>query len=126
MENAFTSSTQGVDKKTREWEDNTDLQEVIDGVALTGNALTQYLFDNIDLPAVVNYLAATSVVHDNDHVAKNYFLYRDTEGDKEWRILGWDKDLTFGRNYTLVGQVLNDDLGRPRPLWSSVLRRPES
>ncbi len=110
MENAFTSSTQGVDKKTREWEDNTDLQEVIDGVALTGNALTQYLFDNIDLPAVVNYLAATSVVHDNDHVAKNYFLYRDTEGDKEWRILGWDKDLTFGRNYTLVGQVLNDTI----------------
>ncbi len=110
MYNTCDSSTVGVEKKTREWEDHSDLQGLVDGVALTGAALTGYLFDHLDLPAVVNYLAATNVMHDNDHVAKNYFLYRDTEGDQEWRMLPWDKDLTFGRNFTLLGDVLNDTI----------------
>jgi len=49
-------------------------------------------------------------MHDNDVVHKNYYIYRDTEGDEEWRFLPWDKDLTFGRNYTRFGGVLNDGI----------------
>ncbi len=31
---------------------------------------------------------------------KNYYVYRDTEGDGEWEMLPWDVDLSFGRNWS--------------------------
>jgi hypothetical protein len=114
MYNQLTSATSGVEKKTRLGENNADLQALVSGIQLSGPALESYLFDNIDLPAVVSYLAATVLMNDNDHVHKNYYLYRDSEGDGEWLFLPWDKDLTFGRNYTLTGGVLNDSM------WSST------
>lgn len=125
MYNELTSSTSGVEKKTRQEEDNSDLAALVAGCQLSGSALEAYLFDEVDLPAVINYLAATSLIHDNDHVAKNYYLYRDTEGDQEWRFLPWDKDLTWGRNYTGSGGVLNDTIWAARdpqshPLFGDV------
>ena len=108
MYNPCTSSTSGVEKVTRTWEGNQDLQGLIDGIQLAGAARAQYLFDHVDIPACINYVAATTVMHDNDHVGKNYYLYRDSDGDGEWRFAPWDKDLTFGRNYNNFGGVLND------------------
>ncbi len=110
MFNAGTSATVGVEKKTRQHEDHSDLQAFLDGVALSAPGRSDYLFDHSDVPAMVNYLAATSIMHDNDHLHKNHYLYRDSEGDGEWRYLPWDKDLTFGRNYTIAGAVLNDTI----------------
>jgi hypothetical protein len=68
------------------------------------------LFDNISIPAVINYLAVTTIIHDTDCSDKNYYLYRDTMGTGEWTFLPWDKDLTFGRNFD--GHVLKD------PIWA--------
>jgi hypothetical protein len=100
-------------KQGREWEDHSDLYDLIRNLAtLTGSSLKTYLFDNVDLPATVNYLAATALIHNNDHIAKNYFLYRDTNGTLRWRMWQWDLDLTFGRNYD--GAVLNDQI------WADV------
>jgi hypothetical protein len=111
MYNECTSAYSGVEKKSREWEDNSDLQALINGINLTGQALHNYLFDNVDIPESINYLAATSIMHDNDHVGKNYLLYRDTEGNKEWKMLPWDKDLTYGRNFVpWDGGVLSDEI----------------
>ncbi len=110
MYNEVTSSSWGVRKQTREWEGNQDLADLVAGVQLSGTALRDYLFDNVDVPEVISYLVATSLIHDNDHVAKNYYLYRDSDGDGLWRFLPWDKDLTLGRNYTLAGGVLNDTI----------------
>jgi len=125
MYNPVNSSTFNVDKKTRTGEGNQDLQDLVNGVQLSGVALDAYLMDNIDLPAVVSYLVATSLIHDNDHVEKNYYLYRDSEGDREWMFLPWDKDLTWGRNFTLFGGVLNDTIWasndpRSHPLFGDV------
>ena len=114
MYNQCTSANSGVEKKNRTWEGNQDLQALVNGVKLTGTALENYLFDNVDLPAVISYLVATSLINDNDHVHKNYYLYRDSDGDGEWRFLPWDKDLTLGRNYTLTGGVLNDSIWADR------------
>jgi hypothetical protein len=108
MFNTLVSSNAGVEKKTRKWEGNSDLSALVSGVALQGAARERFLFDNVDLPAVLNYVAATVLIHDQDHVHKNHYLYRDTEGDGEWRFLPWDKDLTFGRNYFTQYGVLND------------------
>ena len=37
--------------------------------------------------------------HVHDHGTKNYYTYRDTEGDQEWELLPWDKDLVFGKTW---------------------------
>jgi len=110
MYNQCTSAYTGVEKKNRTWEGNQDLQDLVNGVKLTGAALEDYLFDNVDLPAVISYLVGTALITDNDHVHKNYYLYRDSDGDREWRFFPWDKDLTLGRNYTTTGGVLNDSM----------------
>jgi len=121
MFNQLTSANSGVEKKTREWEDHSDLQALVSGCQLSGPAREQYLFDNVDLPAVINYIAATTLMHDNDHVHKNYYLWRDSDGDLEWQFLPWDKDLTFGRNYTLWGGVLNDTIWADNDPYSHPL-----
>ena len=110
MYNECTHAYSGVEKKTRHWEDHSDLEVLVQGVQLSGGALERFLFDHLDLPAVISYLAATVVIFDNDHIAKNYYLYRESDGDGEWRFLPWDKDLTWGRNYTIGGGVLNDEM----------------
>ena len=56
----------------------------------------------------MNYLAVNALIHENDSVAKNYFLYRDTFGSGEWSILPWDKDLTFGHNYRSRGGLSDE------------------
>lgn len=110
MYNTLSSATNGVEKKTRRDEDHQDLQDLVTALGLPGPDREIYLFDNVDLASCINYLAVTSLIHDNDHVAKNYYLYRDTEGDGEWTFLPWDKDLTFGRNFGAGGGVLSDGI----------------
>ncbi len=110
MFNECTSSTVNIEKKTREHENNSDLAALVAGVQLTGTPLNRFLFDHVDIPATISYLVGTSLIHDNDHVAKNYYVYRDTEGSGEWTMLPWDKDLTFGRNYGAGGGVLSDGI----------------
>ncbi len=112
MGNALMHATANVEKKTRTWEGNQDLQDLVDGVDLNNSVadFERYLFDNIDLPKVLSYLVGTSLMNDNDHMAKNYYLYRDSDGDREWSFLPWDKDLTFGRNWTQSGGVNNDSM----------------
>ncbi len=98
IDNPATSANDGAKKRTRLDEGNGDLQALLDGIHLPEPARTSYLFDHLNLPAVINYLAASTIMHDNDHISTNYYLYRDTEGTGEWMFLPWDKDLTFGRN----------------------------
>jgi hypothetical protein len=107
--NALDSSTEGVEKKTRLEEDHGDLQALVDGVKLAGEARTNYVFDHVNIPSVINHLAVGAILHDRDFGHKNYYVYRDTRGSGEWTILPWDKDLTFGRN-ALAGAVLNDTI----------------
>ena len=111
MYNPLNSATSGVEKRTRRDEDHSDLQALVDGLNdLTGEDKRRFLFDNINIPSVVNYIAATAIMNDNDHVKKNYYAYRDTNGSKEWLYLPWDKDLTFGKMWTPSGGCLDDEL----------------
>lgn len=94
---AGNNATNGVEKKTRLTENNSDLQALIDGLDLTGPALDRYLFDHIDLPRCVNMLAANSVIRNIDMGGKNWYAYRDTGRSGEWALLPWDLDLSHGR-----------------------------
>jgi hypothetical protein len=87
----------GVEKKTRTFENNADLQALIDGLALTGTNLNNYLWDNIDIPRCVDMLAGNSIVRNIDMHVKNWYIYRDTGRSGEWAILPWDLDLSQGR-----------------------------
>jgi len=94
---AGNTATAGVEKKTRRQENNSDLQALINGLDLTGQSLERYLYDNIDIPACVNMLAANSVIRNIDMHSKNWYIYRDTGRSGEWAILPWDLDLSHGR-----------------------------
>jgi hypothetical protein len=108
MFNQFTSSS-SVEKKTRQYEDNSDLASFVSSInSLSGTALTNYIFDNIDVPTMLNYLSGTVLVHQNDHPHKNHYLYRDSNGTGEWFFIPWDNDLTFGSNW--VGTSFADEI----------------
>ena len=95
------------EKKSRLDEDYSDLYDLVINVNQPpGQAVHDWLADNIDIPSLLNYNAVQSILHNNDHINKNYFIYRDTEGTQRWTLLPWDLDLTFGRIW--VGASLID------------------
>ncbi len=97
--NNFYTTSSTFEKKTRLYETGkADLDALIAGVAQTGTPLETYVFDNVDLPAMINYMATTCISQNIDASDKNHFAYRDTNGSKEWSMLPWDLDLTFGPN----------------------------
>lgn len=103
MYNTFTSvgnAASGIEKKTRKNEDSTDLVDLFNGISLSGEPLRQYLYDNVDVAQVVNFLAARIATGDVDCCHKNYYLYRDTNRSGEWQMWPWDVDLSFGRVWT--------------------------
>ena len=86
------------EKKNRHPEGLTDLQSVVTNLGLTGTALENWLFDNVDLPSWVNWHAGTVISQNIDASNKNYFIHRDTLGSREWSVIPWDLDLTLGPN----------------------------
>ncbi len=86
------------EKKTRHDEGYADLQAVVTAMSLTGTAREQWLFDNIDLPSFVNWWAGVVLTQNIDASDKNYYVYRDTNGSREWQVIPWDLDLSFGPN----------------------------
>ena len=98
----------GMQKKTRKEEDNSDLQSLIDGLDLGGTSLENYLYDNIDLPSTINYLATMTVIRNVDIQRKNWYLYRDTGKSDEWAMLPWDLDLSQGRQFDQANKYFNN------------------
>ncbi|MBN1854137.1 MAG: CotH kinase family protein, partial [Pirellulales bacterium] len=122
MFNQFTSGVDGVEKKTRLYEDNSDLVSFVQNVnSLFGQDLTNYLFDNVNIPMVLNYQVGTVLTHQNDHPHKNHYLYRDSNGTGEWLFIPWDHDLTFGSNW--VGTSFSDEIYADN---DSVLGKPSN
>ncbi len=99
MYNGVTSSRAGVEKKTRRHENNSDLQALVKGVSARNSNRAEFLFDHIDIPAMINYATAGIISQDFDRWAKNFYLYRDSNGSGEWLQIPHDKDLTFGNRF---------------------------
>jgi len=110
MFNGGTSGTSGVEKKNREYESNADLIAFVNGINQSGTALENFIFDNVDIPRQLNYLAATVLTQNNDNMRKNYYLYRDSEGSGEWTQMPWDVDLTFGSHYMTNDSIAHDGI----------------
>lgn len=84
-------------KKTRLDEDDSDIQILYDNLTtLQEQELKQYLLDNLNIPAIVNYHAVSAATfHDDWSFIKNIYEYRDTEGTGRWEYLPWDLDNVF-------------------------------
>jgi spore coat protein CotH len=94
-------------------EDYTELWSfLLDLNNTSGTQLTNLLRDEVDIPGMINYIAVMTIIHNNDHMKKNYFAYQsDVTG--RWVFYPWDLDLTFGRNFT-GSSGLTDEL------WADV------
>jgi hypothetical protein len=104
------------EKKTREFEGATDITAFYNGMIQTGDAKLVFGYDNVDVPATVNFLAANSMVHNNDLGHKNYYLFRDSTGSLLWRILPWDNDLAFGHNWVSGPGYFDDTIYTANPV----------
>lgn len=82
-------------KRTREWDATWDLDALVAGVDENNPNRNQYVMDNVDVAAVINYLAATVISSDYDHETHNFFLYRDNDGTGRWQPIPWDRNLAF-------------------------------
>jgi hypothetical protein len=95
------SDVSGGEKKTRKTEGTQDLAELIAGFRNGTTATrTTFLYDNLDVPGVINFLAARALTGDTDCCHKNYYFYRDSNRSREWTAFPWDVDLSFGRVWT--------------------------
>lgn len=113
MYNRFDSAshaTTGAEKKTRKYEDNADLSALFNSLSLSGEARRQYLYDNVDVAQVVDFLAVRVITGDVDCCHKNYYLYRDTGATNEWQMWPWDVDLSFGRVWNSSETYWNENL----------------
>ena len=114
MYNSLDSSVApGAEKKTREFEDNSDLQALIDGVNPNTRSLAQrrqYSYDNVNIPALINFCAVHALINNTDWGHKNYYVYRDTLGTKEWATLPWDQDLSFGHTWISSQNYFDDEI----------------
>jgi hypothetical protein len=110
--------TAKAEKKTRKEEDKSDIAELIAGLDRSGDDLRNFLYDNVNIPAMVNFLADLTMTANMDCCHKNFYAYRDTNGTREWWYLPWDVDLTFGRNW-IASQTYFDDTMHPQnPLFT--------
>ena len=129
MDNLMDSASTGLEKKTRNDEDHSDLQALIDGVRLSGTDRTNFLYDNVNIPAMVNWLAGLVLTGETDCCRRNYYAYRDTQGTRLWQYMPWDVDKSFGKTDTFSAdwQVGTGNLfsGNGNTLISALFDTPE-
>lgn len=102
------TSTADAEKKTRKHEGTADLAALIAGMSQgSATAVQTYFYDNLDVPEMIDFLAAKIITADTDCCHKNYYLYRDSDGTGEWQAMPWDVDLSFGRVWTCGSPCLN-------------------
>ncbi|WP_210506476.1 PKD domain-containing protein [Naasia sp. SYSU D00057] len=86
-----------LDKKTREDEDFTDVWTLSNTVDAAPSAAQQaWIYQNVNVPELINYMAINSITRHYDSGWHNWWLARDTEGTGRWEMWHWDLDLTFG------------------------------
>lgn len=71
-----------------------DLAAFANGIAAANANRQTFLFDNVNLPAVVNYLAANAL-GSIYNPQKNYYVFRNTKKG-EWQFIAWDRDFSYG------------------------------
>lgn len=63
-----------------------------------GGPLTRsnFLLQGLDLPSIINQMAAQTLVLNMDRCTKNFFVHLDNSSSR-WRMIPWDLDASFGQ-----------------------------
>ncbi len=107
------------EKKSRRWDDKTDLTDLRNATRLRGEDWSRFAFDNVDIPEFVNFLPLFDLQNNKGCCHKNYYLYRDTGNTDEWQIFIWDPDLAFGHDFKSGSGYFDDEMDWDNPLFSS-------
>lgn len=94
-----------------------DLARALAGAS--GNRCT-FLFDNIDLPQVINHMAAQTLILNQDRCTKNFNLYREPNSG-QWIMLPWDVESGFSIDRGLGGEPAPDYCTLACEQWNSPL-----
>lgn len=114
------------EKQTRVTEGTTDMSNFV--TAITNTNLTtrkNNVFDQIDIPATVNYLAVARITQEGDDVWANMVIHRDSDRTGEWRIIPFDTNLSWGQlywqDYTAGNSVIHgaNDRNKSHPLYGN-------
>ena len=92
---------QHYERITKEWIDDGDilLRNLISTLSsLPDEEVVSWVYQNVDVPQVVESLATMRIVQHSEWQHKNYFIAFDP-ADARWRLIPMDFDLTFGRYY---------------------------
>ena len=100
VNNQLSSSIDNVDKRSRNYEDNSDLQALVDANQnLSGAAFVSWILDNVETATLINYLAVNAIIGNTDFGHKNMHWYIDSDGTGQWSPIPWDIDLSFGHKW---------------------------
>lgn len=89
------------------WEDLIEFIEVT--LQLPDKAFAEVIGDHVQIDSYLTYLAAMAVLQNQEHIRKNFYIYRDPDGEeKRWTAFPWDLDLTFGHLWSEVDDVLDE------------------
>ena len=94
---AISATLTGSTKKTREDESFADLQALVDGISPSNPNREQYIYDNVNIPVVLDVLAGYSITKHYDRDTHNFYVYRDSDGTGELTLLPYDLDLIWDR-----------------------------
>ena len=87
----------GIERKTGNIFDLSNMEALTLGLELNSlEARTNYIFDNLNIANLINYVAVHALIGDADDTRKNFYMYHDSQGSGEWYMIPWDKDFTFG------------------------------
>lgn len=103
-----------------------EVVELIEGtLELNADYIEEGLRDAVRVDDALVYLAAMAAMQNQDHVRKNYYLYRDPfADDPRFMVLPWDLDLSLGHLWTEENDVLDERVFTDGSIWAGE-RVPE-
>ena len=89
-----------------------DLRDLIENVLqLPHTQLVAQLDRHVKVENWLNFAAVMTVVQNQEHLRKNYYLYRNPATvDDRWMFLHWDLDVTWGHLWTPNNDVLDETI----------------
>lgn len=108
-----TTTGRAAEKKNRGDENRDDLRAFISGLHASptnSNSQWEFIYDNVNLPMMVNLAASFSVMRATDLHRKNWYFYRDSGQSDEWAMLPWDLDLSHGRKWNSTDKYFDSHI----------------
>ena len=87
-------------QKSEPWDDLIELTDALSN--LGGMDRNTFLFDRVDLPQIINEMAAHVMTPNHDRLIKNYYVYLDPDTD-QWNRVPWDVEQSFAIGAKLSG-----------------------